>query len=41
VTIGKAVKKYDIIKPGGSLALTSGGAALKHGKGASMGGGLN
>jgi len=41
VTVGKAVKKYDIIKPGGSLTLTSGAAALKPGKGASTGGGLN
>jgi hypothetical protein len=36
-----AVKKYDIIKPGGSLTLTSGTAALKPGKGASTGAGLN
>ncbi len=36
-----AVKKYDIIKPGGSLTLTSGTAALKPGTGASTGGGLN
>lgn len=36
-----AVKKYDIIKPGGSLTLTSGAAALKPGKGASTGAGLN
>lgn len=36
-----AVKKYDIIKPGGSLTLTSGTAALKPGKGASAGGALN
>ncbi|TVY75772.1 Short-chain dehydrogenase/reductase ATR9 [Lachnellula suecica] len=41
VIIGKAVKKYDIIKPGGSLTLTSGTAALKPGKGASTGGALN
>ncbi|TVY14722.1 Short-chain dehydrogenase/reductase ATR9 [Lachnellula arida] len=41
VTIGKAVKKYDIINPGGSLTLTSGTAALKPGKGASTGGALN
>jgi NAD(P)-dependent dehydrogenase (short-subunit alcohol dehydrogenase family) len=38
---GVAVKKYDIIKPGGSLTLTSGTAALKPGKGASTGGALN
>lgn len=36
-----AVKKYDIIKPGGSLTLTSGTAALKPGKGASTSAGLN
>lgn len=36
-----AVKKYDIINPGGSLTLTSGTAALKPGKGASTGGALN
>ncbi|KAH8819411.1 oxidoreductase [Xylogone sp. PMI_703] len=41
VVIGKAVKKYDIIKPGGSLTLTSGTAGLKPGKGASTGGALN
>lgn len=38
---GVAVKKYDIIKPGGSLTLTSGTAGLKPGKGASTGGALN
>ncbi|RFU34267.1 hypothetical protein B7463_g2043, partial [Scytalidium lignicola] len=41
VTIGKAVKKYDIINPGGSLILTSGTAGLKPGKGAATGGALN
>jgi NAD(P)-dependent dehydrogenase (short-subunit alcohol dehydrogenase family) len=41
VTIGKAVKKFDLINAGGSLTLTSGAAALKPGKGASTGGGLN
>ncbi|RDL38872.1 uncharacterized protein BP5553_03212 [Venustampulla echinocandica] len=41
VITGKAVKKYDIITPGGSLTLTSGTAALKPGKGASTGAGLN
>lgn len=41
VTVGKAVKKYEIIRPGGSLTLTSGTAALKPGKGASTGGALN
>jgi NAD(P)-dependent dehydrogenase (short-subunit alcohol dehydrogenase family) len=33
--------KYDIIKKGGSLTLTSGTAAIKPGKGASVGSGLN
>lgn len=41
LTIGKAVKKYNLINPGGSLTLTSGAAALKPGKGASAGGALN
>jgi len=41
VVIGKAVAKYDIIKSGGSLTLTSGTAGLKPGKGASVGGALN
>lgn len=41
VTIGKAIKKYNLINPGGSLTLTSGTAALKPGKGASTGGALN
>jgi NAD(P)-dependent dehydrogenase (short-subunit alcohol dehydrogenase family) len=41
VIVGKAVKKYNLIKPGGSLTLTSGTAALKPGKGASTGGALN
>ena len=36
-----AVAKYDLINPGGSLTLTSGGAAFKPGKGASTGGALN
>lgn len=36
-----AVLKYDIINPGGSLTLTSGMAALKPGKGATVGGALN
>jgi NAD(P)-dependent dehydrogenase (short-subunit alcohol dehydrogenase family) len=36
-----AVLKYDIIKKGGSLTLTSGAAAVKPGKGASVGAGLN
>jgi len=41
VTIGKAVKKHDIINRGGSLTLTSGTAALQPRKGASTGSGLN
>ncbi|KAH8597338.1 oxidoreductase [Bisporella sp. PMI_857] len=41
VVVGKAVKKYDIITHSGSLTLTSGTAALKPGKGASVGGALN
>jgi NAD(P)-dependent dehydrogenase (short-subunit alcohol dehydrogenase family) len=41
VVIGKAVLKYDIIRKGGSLTLTSGMAAVKPGKGAAVGGGLN
>jgi NAD(P)-dependent dehydrogenase (short-subunit alcohol dehydrogenase family) len=36
-----AVKKYEIINPGGSLTLTSGAAAFQPGKGASTGSGLN
>lgn len=36
-----ALAKYDIIPPGGSLTLTSGTAAVKPGKGASIGGALN
>lgn len=36
-----AVLNYDIIKAGGSLTLTSGMAAIKPGKGASVGGALN
>jgi NAD(P)-dependent dehydrogenase (short-subunit alcohol dehydrogenase family) len=35
------VKKHNLITPGGSLTLTSGTAALKPGKGASVGGALN
>ncbi|KAK5048169.1 hypothetical protein LTR84_005839 [Exophiala bonariae] len=41
VTLGKAVLKYNIIRSGGSLTLTSGTAALKPGKGAAVGGALN
>ncbi|OCK74182.1 NAD(P)-binding protein [Lepidopterella palustris CBS 459.81] len=37
----KAIQKYDIVKPGGSLTLTSGTAGIKPGKGAAVGGGLN
>lgn len=33
--------KYDIIRPGGSLTLTSGTAGIKPGKGAAVGGALN
>lgn len=36
-----ALAKYDIVKPGGSLTLTSGGAAFRPGKGAVIGGALN
>jgi NAD(P)-dependent dehydrogenase (short-subunit alcohol dehydrogenase family) len=36
-----ALAKYDIVRPGGSLTLTSGTAALKPGKGAVIGGALN
>ena len=36
-----AIKKHDIVNPGGSLTLTSGGAALRPGKGASTGAALN
>jgi len=41
VIIGKSVKKYDIVNPGGSVILTSGMAGVKPGKGAAIGGGLN
>lgn len=37
----QACLKYDIVKAGGSLTLTSGMAAIKPGKGASVGGALN
>lgn len=40
-TIAKAVAQHDIIKPGGSLTLTSGAAALRPRKGATIGGALN
>jgi NAD(P)-dependent dehydrogenase (short-subunit alcohol dehydrogenase family) len=36
-----AVLKYDIIRKGGSLTLTSGTAGIKPGKGAAVGGALN
>jgi NAD(P)-dependent dehydrogenase (short-subunit alcohol dehydrogenase family) len=36
-----AAKKYDLIRPGGSLTLTSGTAGIKPGKGAATGGALN
>jgi NAD(P)-dependent dehydrogenase (short-subunit alcohol dehydrogenase family) len=36
-----AVKKFDLVAPGGSITLTSGGAAYKPGKGAATGGALN
>ncbi|PVH70069.1 oxidoreductase [Cadophora sp. DSE1049] len=41
VVIGKAVKKHNIVNPGGSLILTSGSAGIKPGKGAATGGALN
>ncbi|KAM0282161.1 hypothetical protein ACHAQH_003201 [Verticillium albo-atrum] len=41
IVTGKAVAKHDIIKPGGSLTLTSGLAGIQPGKGASIGGALN
>ncbi|KAK0635996.1 oxidoreductase [Bombardia bombarda] len=41
VVVGKALAKYDIVKPGGSLTLTSGTAALRPKKGATIGGALN
>ncbi|EOO01270.1 putative ribonuclease e inhibitor rraa dimethylmenaquinone methyltransferase protein [Phaeoacremonium minimum UCRPA7] len=41
IVVGKALAKHDIISPGGSLTLTSGGAAFKPGKGAAIGGALN
>lgn len=41
VVIGKALVAHDIVRPGGSLTLTSGGAAYHPGKGAAIGGALN
>ncbi|KAK4679856.1 hypothetical protein QC764_207785 [Podospora pseudoanserina] len=39
--VAKAIAKHDIILPGGSLTLTSGAAALRPKKGATIGGALN
>ncbi|KAK0727658.1 hypothetical protein B0T26DRAFT_141941 [Lasiosphaeria miniovina] len=39
--VGKALAKHDIVKPGGSLTLTSGGMALRPKKGAAIGAALN
>ncbi|KAK0660094.1 putative Dehydrogenase/reductase SDR family member 4 [Cercophora samala] len=39
--VSKAIAKHDIVVPGGSLTLTSGAAALRPKKGASIGGALN
>jgi NAD(P)-dependent dehydrogenase (short-subunit alcohol dehydrogenase family) len=36
-----ALAKFDIIRPGGSLTLTSGTAGIKPGRGAAIGGALN
>ncbi|KAF2401572.1 oxidoreductase [Trichodelitschia bisporula] len=41
VLTGKVLAKYDIVKAGGSLTLTSGAAAFRPGKGAAIGGALN
>ncbi|KAI1616830.1 oxidoreductase [Exophiala viscosa] len=41
IIVGKAVAKYDIIRKGGSLTLTSGTAGIKPGKGAAGGSSLN
>lgn len=41
VVVAKALAKYDIVKPGGSLTLTSGVAALRASRNASIGGALN
>lgn len=41
VLVGKALAKHDIVRAGGSLTLTSGGAALRPGRGAAIGGALN
>ncbi|KAK4450181.1 hypothetical protein QBC34DRAFT_324243 [Podospora aff. communis PSN243] len=39
--VGKALARHDIVKPGGSLTLTSGAAALRPKKGAAIGSALN
>ncbi|EXJ59801.1 hypothetical protein A1O7_03948 [Cladophialophora yegresii CBS 114405] len=41
VTTGKALMKHDIVRPGGSLTLTSGTAGIRPGKDAAIGGALN
>ncbi|CRK21456.1 hypothetical protein BN1723_012399 [Verticillium longisporum] len=41
IVTAKAVAKHGIIKPGGSLTLTSGLAGIQPGKGAAIGGALN
>ncbi|KAJ4154449.1 hypothetical protein NW754_001398 [Fusarium falciforme] len=41
VVIGKAVQKYDIVRPRGSITITSGLAAVKPAKNASIGAALN
>lgn len=41
IVVAKAVAKHPIVKPGGSLTLTSGGAALRPRRGAALGSALN
>ncbi|KAB5545508.1 oxidoreductase [Coniochaeta sp. 2T2.1] len=41
IVVAKALAKHDIVTPGGSLTLTSGGAALRPRKGAALGSALN
>ncbi|KAK3370556.1 hypothetical protein B0H63DRAFT_487222 [Podospora didyma] len=41
IAVGKALAKHDIVKRGGSLTLTSGAAATRPKKGATIGGALN
>ncbi|KAH8908304.1 NAD(P)-binding protein [Coniochaeta sp. PMI_546] len=41
IVVAKALAKHDIVKSGGSLTLTSGGAALRPRKGAALGSALN